>query len=324
MPQNAILPETEASLCGTDIVMTNRATLGIIGGSGLYQIDELENQRWEEVSSAYGEPSDALLFGDLHGQPLIFLPRHGRGHRIPPSEINYRANIDALKRAGASMIIAVNAVGSLQEQHPPGKFLLPDQFIDRTSKREKSFFGKGLAAHISMAAPVCPYLTAQLHAVAATEMEMRIARSGTCIVIEGPAFSGRAEAELYRSWGCDIIGMTSLPEAALAREAELCYAVISMVTDYDCWHPGHDKVSADAVVKVFQANIGKVRELLVRAVPRIGNFDRQGQQAGNKPKCSCAEALDHAVITHPEFRDPQQAARLSTVAGRVLGNPKTD
>ena len=298
--------------------MAPQATLGIIGGSGLYQIDGLEDQRWEEVPSSFGEPSDALLFGDLRGHPVVFLSRHGRGHRIPPSDINYRANIDALKRAGITSIIAVNAVGSLQERYPPGSFVLPEQFIDRTTKRERSFFGKGLVAHVSMAAPVCPYLTEQIYSTAKDEMGMPIARGATGVVMEGPAFSSRAESDLYRSWGCDVIGMTALPEAALAREAEMCYASVAMVTDYDCWHPDHGAVSAAAIMEIFHANVSKARELLDRSIPRICTRD------ANTAQCACGEALTHALITPPEERDPQLVARLSAVAGRVLKAGRTD
>ncbi|MFI4986294.1 MAG: S-methyl-5'-thioadenosine phosphorylase, partial [Alphaproteobacteria bacterium] len=213
--------------------------IGIIGGSGLYDIDGLEERRWVEMNSPFGQPSDQLLLGELEGTRLVFLPRHGRGHRVPPSELNFRANIDVLKRAGCSEIISVSAVGSLREELAPGSFVIVDQFIDRTFARVKSFFTAGLVAHVSMADPVCGRLGAEL-AEAARELGIPFARGGTYLVMEGPQFSSRAESELYRSWGCHVIGMTNMPEAKLAREAEMCYATVAMVTDYDCWHPHHE------------------------------------------------------------------------------------
>jgi len=213
--------------------------IGIIGGSGVYDIDGLVNTRWEKVATPFGEPSDELLFGELGGQRLVFLPRHGRGHQIPPSEINFRANIDVLKRAGVTDVISVSAVGSLREHLAPGTFVIVDQFIDRTFARVKSFFGKGLVAHVSMAHPVCGRLGDRIEAAAA-EAKIKAVRGGTYLVMEGPQFSSLAESELYRTWNCDVIGMTNMPEAKLAREAEMCYATVAMVTDYDCWHPNHD------------------------------------------------------------------------------------
>jgi 5'-methylthioadenosine phosphorylase len=286
------------------------AVLGVIGGSGVYDIDGLTNTRWERVDSPFGAPSDELLFGELAGQQLVFLPRHGRGHRIGPTDINFRANIDALKRAGVTAVISVSAVGSLREHLAPGMFVIVDQFIDRTRARISSFFGTGLVAHVSMAHPVCGRLGAHLE-LAAREAGIAVARGGTYLVMEGPQFSSLAESELYRAWNCDVIGMTNMPEAKLAREAELCYATVAMVTDYDCWHPNHDDVTVDAIVKVLLANADKARTLVKAAAPRIGADPAAAA-------CSCRFALDHALLTAPEARDPQMIERLDAVAGRVL------
>ena len=226
--------------------MSNKKTiLGILGGSGVYDINGLSNTRWEKIESPFGKPSDELLFGELDGQQMVFLPRHGRGHKIPPSEINFKANIDVLKRAGVTDVISVSAVGSLKEELKPGMFVIVDQFIDRTFAREKSFFETGLVAHVSMAHPVCNRLGEHLES-AAKNSGIEVVRGGTYLVMEGPQFSSVAESELYRSWNCDVIGMTNMPEAKLAREAEMCYATVAMVTDYDCWHPDHDNVTVDA------------------------------------------------------------------------------
>ncbi len=244
-----------------------QASIGIIGGSGVYDIAGLENKRWEKVESSFGEPSDELLFGELNGVKLAFLPRHGRGHKIPPSEINFRANIDVLKRVGVSDVISVSAVGSLREHLTPGTFVIVDQFIDRTFARNKSFFGSGLVAHVSMAHPVCKRLGDHIEA-AAKEAGINALRGGTYLVMEGPQFSSLAESELYRSWGCDVIGMTNMPEAKLAREAELCYATVAMVTDYDCWHPDHDDVTVEQIIKVLLANADKAKTLVKHVVPQ--------------------------------------------------------
>jgi 5'-methylthioadenosine phosphorylase len=289
---------------------THNSILGIIGGSGVYDIDGLVNKRWEKVSSSFGEPSDALLFGELGGQQLVFLPRHGRGHRIPPSEINFRANIDALKRAGVTDVVSVSAVGSLREHLTPGTFVIVDQFIDRTFARNKSFFGSGLVAHVSMAHPVCKRLGDHLEA-AAREAGIAALRGGTYLVMEGPQFSSLAESEMYRSWGCDVIGMTNMPEAKLAREAELCYATVAMVTDYDCWHPDHDDVTVEQIVKVLLANADKARALVRHAAPKVGSDGQAGA-------CSCRSALEFAIITAPEARDAAMATQLDAIAGRVL------
>ncbi|MBK5105077.1 MAG: S-methyl-5'-thioadenosine phosphorylase, partial [Burkholderiales bacterium] len=266
-----------------------KQVLGIIGGSGLYDIDGLAGKRWEKVSSPFGEPSDEMLCGELEGQPMVFLPRHGRGHRIPPSEINFRANIDALKRLGVTDVISASAVGSLREHLHPGMFVIVDQFIDRTFARTKSFFGTGMVAHVSMARPVCSRLGDHLEAaMRATGIE--VARGGTYLVMEGPQFSSLAESELYRSWNCDVIGMTNMPEAKLAREAEMCYATVAMVTDYDCWHPNHDDVTVEAIIKVLVANAEKARNLVKNVAPRLM---RDAAAAG----CGCRRALEHALIT---------------------------
>ncbi len=284
--------------------------LGIIGGSGVYNIEGLENTRWVKAESAFGEPSDEVLMGELNGESIAFLPRHGRGHRISPSDINFRANIDALKRLGVTDIVSVSAVGSLREHLAPGTFVIVDQFIDRTFAREKSFFGSGLVAHVSMAHPVCKRLGDHLEA-AAQQMEIKVVRGGTYLVMEGLQFSSLAESELYRSWGCDVIGMTNMPEAKLAREAELCYATVAMVTDYDCWHPDHDHVTVEAIVKVLLENADRARALVKSVAPRV-----QNDAAGCG--CGCRRALQHAILTAPEARDPAMLEKLSVVAGRML------
>lgn len=293
--------------------MTNKnhaAVLGIIGGSGVYDIEGLSNKRWERVHSPFGEASDELLFGELNGQQMVFLPRHGRGHKIPPSEINFRANIDVLKRSGVTDVISVSAVGSLREHLSPGTFVIVDQFIDRTFARNKSFFGTGLVAHVSMAHPVCHRLGDHIEA-AAKEAGIAALRGGTYLVMEGPQFSTLAESELYRSWGCDVIGMTNMPEAKLAREAELCYATVAMVTDYDCWHPNHDNVTVEQIINVLLANADKARSLVKHAVPRIGSDAKACE-------CGCRSALQYALITAPEARDAELTRKLQAVAGRAL------
>ena len=289
---------------------TKKPVFGIIGGSGVYDIDGLANKRWERIESPFGEPSDELLFGELGGQQLVFLPRHGRGHNIPPSEINFRANIDVLKRAGCTDVISVSAVGSLREHMKPGMFVIVDQFIDRTFARNKSFFSKGLVAHVSMARPVCSRLGDHIEE-AAREVGIEALRGGTYLVMEGPQFSSLAESELYRTWDCDVIGMTNMPEAKLAREAELCYASVAMVTDYDCWHPNHDDVTVDQIVKVLTGNADKARSLVKHLVPKLG-------EDVCAPQCSCRSALEHALITPPHGRDPEKVRQLDAVAGRVL------
>jgi len=284
--------------------------LGIIGGSGVYNIEGLENTRWVKAESSFGVPSDEVLVGELNGQSIAFLPRHGRGHRLSPTDINFRANIDALKRLGVTDIVSVSAVGSLREHLMPGMFVIVDQFIDRTFAREKSFFGNGLVAHVSMAHPVCGRLGEHLYA-AAQQIGIQVARGGTYLAMEGPQFSSLAESELYRTWACDVIGMTNMPEAKLAREAEICYATVAMVTDYDCWHPNHDDVTVDAIVKVLLENADKARALVKGVAPRV-----QGDAAACQ--CGCRSALQHAILTAPEARDPALVEKLSAVAGRML------
>lgn len=284
--------------------------IGVIGGSGIYEIDGLENTEWKKVDSAFGEPSDELLFGELDGQKMVFLPRHGRGHRIPPSELNFRANIDAMKRAGVTEIISVSACGSLKEELPPGTFVICDQFIDRTFARVKSFFGTGLVAHVGLGDPVCKRLGDALED-AAKHLDIPHQRGGTYLAMEGPQFSTQAESNLYRSWGCDVIGMTNMPEAKLAREAEMCYATVAMVTDFDCWHPDHDHVTVDSIIKTLLDNADKGRNLVKTVAPKL---------AGREESCTagCQTALDTAIITAPEARDPAMIEKLDAVAGRVL------
>jgi 5'-methylthioadenosine phosphorylase len=285
--------------------------IGLIGGSGLYDIDGLEDRAWREVATPWGAPSDALLTGRLGGVRCVFLPRHGRGHPKPPSALNYRANIAALKLLGVTEILSLSAVGSLREELPPGHFVIVDQFIDRTFAREKSFFGPGCVAHVSVADPVCARLGDALEHEAST-LGLPVSRGGTYLVMEGPQFSTRAESRLYRQWGCDVIGMTNMPEAKLAREAEMCYATVAMVTDYDCWHTGHDAVTVEQVVRVLNSNADKARALVKAVVPVLG-APRGACRAG------CDRALDNAIITAPEARDPALLRQLQAVAGRVLG-----
>jgi 5'-methylthioadenosine phosphorylase len=285
--------------------------IGVIGGSGLYGMEGLTDTEWRRIESPFGEPSDELLFGRLGDVQMVFLPRHGRGHRISPSGINYRANIDAMKRAGCTDIISVSACGSFKEELPPGSFVIVDQFIDRTFAREKSFFGDGLVAHVSMADPVCSRLGDALEA-AAGACGIQHVRGGTYLTMEGPQFSTRAESFLYKDWGCSVIGMTNMPEAKLAREAEICYATVAMVTDFDCWHSDHDHVDVAQVLEVLLGNAQKAQDLVAAVAPKL---------AGGRDVCQsgCDTALEVALITAPEARDPAMAKKLSAVAGRVLG-----
>jgi len=286
--------------------------LGIIGGSGLYEIDGLENRQWISIETPWGTPSDDILFAELAGLKLRFLPRHGRGHVLSPSDVNYRANIDAMKRSGCTDILSLSAVGSLKEEYPPGDFVIIDQFIDRTFKREKSFFGKGLVAHVSLADPVCERL-AGFAAQAAKAAGATVHQGGTYLAMEGPQFSTKAESHMYRAWGCDVIGMTNMPEAKLAREAELPYATIAMVTDYDCWHEAHGNVDVATVIAVLMENAkkasGTVREM-VKLLKAEG--PRKNGSQGIETN------LDVAMITMPEARDPKLLAKLDAIAGRIL------
>jgi 5'-methylthioadenosine phosphorylase len=289
-----------------------QSVLGIVGGSGLYSMPALKNAHWEAIASPWGTPSDAVLFAELDGLPVRFLPRHGRGHRLPPSAIDFRANIDVLKRAGVTDLVSVSACGSLKEELAPGHFVIVDQFIDRTFARSKSFFGPGCVAHVSMADPVSPLLVEAI-ARAAQDEGIVTTRGGTYLVMEGPQFSTRAESELYRSWGCSVIGMTNMPEAKLAREAEICYATLAMVTDYDCWHDEHAEVDVAAVIKVLSENVDKAHRLIERLAR---DFPRE------HPPCPIRSdrSLDVALITPPEARDPALIAKLDAVAGRVLAS----
>ncbi|MCL4764701.1 MAG: S-methyl-5'-thioadenosine phosphorylase [Hyphomicrobiaceae bacterium] len=288
-----------------------RAVLGIIGGSGLYHLPNLANPRWEKVASPWGEPSDEILFAEVDGLPVRFLPRHGRGHPHSPTGIDYRANIDALKRTGVTDLVSVSACGSLREDLPPGMFVLVDQFIDRTFAREKSFFGNGLVAHVSVADPVSPALADEVEKALRSE-GLAYRRGGTYLVMEGPQFSTRAESNLYRSWGCDVIGMTNMPEAKLAREAEICYATLAMVTDYDCWHEEHAHVDVPAVLAVMKTNTEHAQRMLGRLAAQ---FPREHIPC----PIGSDRALEAAIITAPDLRDPALAAKLDAVAGRVLG-----
>jgi 5'-methylthioadenosine phosphorylase len=284
--------------------------LGIIGGSGVYQIDGLEGAAWIKAHSPWGRPSDEVLVGRLHGLPVAFLPRHGRGHVHDPATVPYRANIDALKRMGCTDIVAISAVGSLREDFAPGDFVIVDQYIDRSHQRPMSFFGPGCVAHVSLADPTCPRLGAAA-AEAARLQGLTVHRGATYLSMEGPQFSTRAESRMYRAWGADVIGMTGMSEARLAREAELCYASVAMVTDYDCWHDGHGAVDVAQVIAVMHANADAARGL-VAALPGLLASDRQPCPHG------CDRALTHAIITAPEKRDPALLDRLDAVAGRVL------
>lgn len=284
--------------------------IGVIGGSGVYQISGLEGASWVKVSTPWGKPSDEVLVGRLDGVPMAFLPRHGRGHVHSPSSVPYRANIHALKSLGVTDVVTVSAVGSLREDFAPGDFVIVDQYIDRTFAREKSFFGPGCVAHVSLAHPTCPRLGAAA-AQAAQATGVRVHQGATYLAMEGPQFSTLAESRLYRQWGADVIGMTGMPEAKLAREAELCYASVAMVTDYDCWHEDHGAVDVAQVIATLTANAGHARAL-VAALPALLGSERDICPHG------CDRALTHAVMTAPGARDPDLLAALSVVAGRVL------
>jgi 5'-methylthioadenosine phosphorylase len=282
--------------------------LGIIGGSGVYQIDGLQEARWVDVKSPWGAPSDAVLVGRLSGITMAFLPRHGRGHVHSPSSVPYRANIDALKRLGCTDVVAVSAVGSLRADYAPGDFVMVDQYIDRTFAREKSFFGPGCVAHVSLAHPTCARLSA---ACGAAISGPKMHRGGTYLAMEGPQFSTLAESRIYRSWGADVIGMTGMPEAKLAREAELCYASIAMVTDYDCWHEGHDAVDVSQVIATLTANAGAARQM-------VAALAQQSPPTHTPCPHGCDHSLTHSIMTAPAQRDPDVVARLDAIAGRVL------
>ncbi len=292
---------------------SSRALIAVIGGSGVYDLPELQHRRWEAVSSPFGEPSDEFLFGEVSDVPVVFVPRHGRGHVLPPSAINFRANIDALKRCGVEDVISLSAVGSLDEVLAPGTFVLVDQFVDRITQRESSFFGPGCVAHVSLAHPVSDEMISLIER-AANDVGLQCRRGGTYLAMEGPQFSTYAESQLYRSWGCQVIGMTNMPEARLAREAELCYASVCMITDYDCWHPSHGSVTVADVVRVMQENSRNAQRLITRAIPLLAG-------AADRKSWTARRSLDNAIITAPEKRDPKVLAKLDAVAGRVLGQP---
>jgi len=287
-----------------------KAVLGIIGGSGIYDLPGLENVREERLASPWGEPSGALRIGEIAGLPVVFLPRHDKGHRLSPSDINYRANIDVLKRAGVTDLVSLSACGSFKEELPPGTFVLIDQFVDRTYKRESSFFGKGLVAHVSMAHPVSPRL--RLHIDEASgKIGLPVVRGGTYVCMEGPQFSTYAESITYKTLGYSVIGMTNMPEAKLAREAEICYATVAMVTDFDCWHPEHDAVTVQDIIKVLMENADRAKALVAQLAK---DFPREHEPC----PIGSDRALDTALITAPEARDPELIKKLDAVAGRVL------
>jgi 5'-methylthioadenosine phosphorylase len=291
-----------------------RAVLGIIGGSGIYDLPGLQNVREERMTSPWGDPSAPLRIGDVAGLPVVFLTRHDKGHRLSPSDINYRANIDVLKRAGVTDLVSLSACGSFKEELPPGTFVLIDQFIDRTYRRESSFFGKGCVAHVSMAHPVSPRL--RIHLAEAAEREgIHVVRGGTYVCMEGPQFSTLAESLTYKAQGYSVIGMTNMPEAKLAREAEICYATVAMVTDFDCWHPDHDAVTVQDIIKVLTTNAEKAQRLVGRLAL---DFPRTHEPC----PIGSDRALDTAIITAPEARDRKLIKKLDAVAGRVLGKKK--
>ena len=282
--------------------------IGVLGGSGLYAVDDVEGAEWRSIDTPWGAPSDQILTGSIAGIRFAFLPRHGRGHAFSPTDLNYRANVDGLKRLGCTDVLALSAVGSLREELEPGRFVVADQFIDNTRHRAGSFFGTGLVAHVSLADPVCPRLS-NLAAAAATQAGAEVSEGGTYIAIEGPQFSSRAESHMYRAWGADIIGMTGMPEAKLAREAELPYALIGMVTDYDCWREGEAHVEVSEVLRVMHANAEKARRTIIELAQLLP------PTRGPSPIDTC---LDFALVTAAEARDPALMAKLDAVAGRVL------
>lgn len=290
--------------------------IGVIGGSGVYEISGLEGAEWIQQDSPWGAPSDAVLTGALNGVRMAFLPRHGRGHVHTPTSVPYRANIDALKRLGVTDVISVSACGSFREEMAPGDFVIVDQFIDRTIAREKSFFGPGCVAHVSVAHPTCPRLSDACEA-AARDAGVTVHRGGTYLAMEGPQFSTLAESKMYREvWGCDVIGMTNMPEAKLAREAELCYASVAMITDYDSWHPDHGEVDVTQIIATLMGNADKARDMVSRLPALLG---------GSRAPCphGCDRALEYALLTAPDARDPALVAKLDAVAGRVLAPKET-
>ena len=288
------------------------SVLGIIGGSGIYDLPGLEGAEWVSIDSPWGAPSDDLRIGTIDGLKVVFLPRHGRGHVHSPSDINYRANIDAMKRCGVTDLVSVSACGSLKEELAPGTFVLVEQFIDRTFARPKSFFSAGCVAHVSMAYPVSPRLVDHIEAAARAE-DLKYRRGGTYLAMEGPQFSSLAESHLYRSWGCDVIGMTNMPEAKLAREAEICYATVAMVTDYDSWHPDHGEVDIQSIIQVLRDNAHNAQRLVARLARDLPRSHEPCPVGSDR-------ALDHAIMTAPDKRDPALMAKLSAITARVLGD----
>lgn len=284
--------------------------LGVFGGSGVYDIEGFTNKEWLSVESPWGTPSDQVLVGDLEGTKTVFMPRHGRGHKTSPSDINYRANIDVMKRMGVTDILSVSACGSLKKDLPPGHFVIVDQFIDRSFARNKSFFGDGLVAHVSMAHPTSPWL-GDIAEAGCSDIKIPTQRGGTYLVMEGPQFSTLAESNLYRQWGCDVIGMTNMPEAKLAREAEMRYATVAMVTDFDCWHPDHDDVDVVMVIETLMANADKARALVKFVAANINNQT-------SEPTCGTDTCLDMALITAPDARNPALTSKLDAIAGRIF------
>lgn len=284
------------------------AKIGIIGGSGLYEIEGLKQTERVRLATPFGEPSDEFILSNLEGQEVVFLPRHGKGHHLIPSELNFRANIYGMKKLGVERIISVSAVGSLKEEIRPQDLLLPDQFVDHTNQaRQTTFFGQGIAAHISFAEPVCPTLVKTVFSCA-QELGLSIHPQGTYLNMEGPAFSTKAESFLYRSWGMDVIGMTNMPEARLAREAEICYATVAMVTDYDCWREEEETVSADLILQNMRKNVENVKKLIRTVIPKIVH-----------PRdCHCAQALKNAIITAPNEISPAAKKRLDIIIGKYL------
>jgi 5'-methylthioadenosine phosphorylase len=282
-------------------------TIGVIGGSGLYEIEGLSGLEWRRLTTPFGDPSDEYLVGRLGDAHVVFLPRHGRGHRVLPHEINYRANVHGMKQLGVEWILSVSAVGSMKEEIRPGDIVIVDQFIDRTRARHNSFFGEGVAGHVGFADPVCEQLAGHVHA-AASAAGARVHQGGTYVVIDGPMFSTRAESRVYRSWGASVIGMTNLPEAKLAREAEICYSTIALSTDYDCWHESEEDVSVEAVVAVLRKNVSLARAIVKGSVERIA--------ADGARTCACTQAAAHAVMTAPEAIPPSARERLALIMGK--------
>ena len=285
--------------------------LGFIGGSGLYQIEEISNVELVTISSSFGNPSDDILLGELEGDKIAFLPRHGRKHTLNPSEINYRANIDVMKQLGVTELVSLSAVGSLEESISPGTFVIVEQFVDKTYLRKKTFYEEGLVAHVSLADPTCKFMN-RIIREAAKDSSIEIHENGVYVVIEGPQFSGKMESEIYRNLGCSVIGMTNMPEAKLAREAEICYSTIAMVTDYDCWHPSHDSVTVEMILQQMAKNVVKAKKI----IPSIAR--QHGKSITNGNDCGCKNALDDAIVTGVEDRNPSSVARCKHVAGRVL------